>query len=96
MARAVKSAARLAAIALACFGASMLVMYADSWWIPNPAATDVAALIFIPWGLTLIWSLLSLVNLAACACATVKAARNHPVPDYQRIAELEADLEREL
>ena len=78
------------------FGLSMLAMYADSWWVPNPAATDLAALIFIPWGLTLIWSLLSLVNLAACACATVKAARNHPVPDYQRIAELEADLEREL
>ena len=87
-----KPTARLATAALACFGLSMLAMYADSWWIPNPAATDVAALIFIPWGLTFIWSLLSLVNLAACACATVKAALRRPAPDYQRIAELEAGI----
>jgi hypothetical protein len=88
----VKSAARLSAIALACFGASLLAMYADSWWIPNPAATDVAALIFIPWGLTFIWSLLALANLAACTWATMKGALSRPVPDYQRIAAMEADI----
>jgi hypothetical protein len=92
MARAVKSAAKLAAAAVACFGASMLAMYADSWWIPNPAATDLAALIFIPWALTFLWSLLALANLGACAWATARAALSRPVPDYQRIAVLEADI----
>lgn len=85
-----KSAARLAAVAVACFGLSMLAMYADTWWVPNPVATDLAAFIFIPWGLTFLWSLLAFANLAACTYATVKASISHPAPDYRRIAELEA------
>lgn len=58
-------------MALGRFGLSLSVMYADSWLVRNPAATDLAALIFIPLALTFLWSLLALANLAACACATV-------------------------
>ena len=83
---------KLAGAALTCFGLSVFAMCADGWWVPNPAATDLAAFVFIPLALTFLWSLLAGANLAAGACAAVKAARSRPVPDYRRIAELEAGI----
>jgi hypothetical protein len=76
-------AVRQADASLACFGVSLLAMCADSWWVRNPAATDVAAVIFVPLALSFLWSLLELANLGACVYAAVKTARSrHRVPDY--------------
>jgi hypothetical protein len=88
----VKLAARQAGVALAGLGASVLAMCADSWWVGNPAGTDVAAVIFIPLALSFLWSLATLANFAACAYAAARAALRRPVPDHGRIAELEAGI----